>query len=354
MGLIIGTLLVTAAVGFPAFGAPPGGPTRTIVDSLGRRIVLPQARLERILSLQPEITRLIVALGAGDKLVGIDHFLRRIDPLFKIIYPAEGRLPLVSMADYSVNLELVIRIAPEVIFGPPEDKQIVEALQKKTSIPTVALSSEGRFSKLLDELKLVGEILGRADRAKELADYFESVLQPIKERTRALPSSAKPRVYLSFWGVPTRTPVYYEPVNAAGGINVAENLLPSFLGTLIAGVGIERILVWNPDIILVHGNYPPAQRKVTTSLFRQDTRLAPVKAVRTGRVRYTFGFWNWWDPAEVLVETSYLAHLFHPGLFPEFDLEREGEAIFKAVYGVEGAFRQLSGTLGCGTWLNER
>jgi iron complex transport system substrate-binding protein len=345
-------LLFALGLGAGAGAAAPDQGARTLVDDIGRTVSLPPA-IKRVLSLQPEITRIIVALGAGDRLVGIDHFLRAEDPLFRIIAPGLENLPLVSMADYNVNMELVLRLAPDAIFGAPEDKSIVESLQSKTRIPVIALSSQGRFDHLLEEMKLLGSVLGRAERAAELIAYFRAELESIRKIVRSA-SGPRPRVYLAFWGSPTRTPVHYEPVDAAGGENVAENLLPTFLGTLIANVNVERILDWNPDVILVHGNYPLRRRAVTTELFLSDGRLRTVTAVRDRRVHYTFGFWNWWDPAEVLVETAYLARLFHPGLFPARDGQAAADAVFRKFYGVDRAFAVLSESIGCGGWLDGR
>jgi iron complex transport system substrate-binding protein len=338
------------AVLLPAAAGPE---SRRVVDSLGRSVRIP-AHVRRVLSLQPEITRIIVALGAGPRLAGIDRFLRSSDPLFPIVDPDQSRLPLVSMADYNVNMELVLRLAPDVIFGAPEDRPIVESLQSKTGVPTIALSSMGSFDRLLAEIDLLGAILDRSKRAAELSAYFRGEIKAIQDRVRRNEGRPKPRVYMAFWGSPTRTPVRYEPVAAAGGINVAEGLLPSFLGTLIANVNLERILAWNPDIILVHGNYPPRERTVTTGQFLSDRRLSSIRAVKDKRVHYTFGFWNWWDPAEVLYETAYLARLFHPDLFRDFDAEARGNAVFRKFYGLDRAFAALSASIGCGSWLHER
>jgi iron complex transport system substrate-binding protein len=213
----------------------------------------------------------------------------------------------------------------------------------------------GRFKNLLDELRLVGRVLGREKRAEELASFFDSTLARIRNVVASIPASERrPRVYLSFWGGLTKTPVFYEPVAAAGGINVAEGLLPAYAGTLIAVVGMEKIAAWDPDVILIQGNYPPGQRAVTVGSVLTDKRLASLSAVRAGRVQYTFGFWNWWDPAQVLVETLLLAKAFHPDRFRDIDLPREGNAIFKAFYGLEAGFSALSRILRCDEWSHGR
>jgi iron complex transport system substrate-binding protein len=321
----------------------------TVRDSLGRMVSIPR-RADRILSLQPEITRIIVALGAGERLVGLDYFLRRDDHLFRIIFPRQSSLPVVSKPDDSVNKELVVRLDPDVIFASPSEFQAPDSIQRTLGIPVLALSSLGRFDKLLEEMELVGALTGLEGRARELVDYFREKIKPVSDFVSSVPPESKPKVYLSFWSSFTRTPVFYEPVNVAGGVNLAEKLLPSHLGTVQTVVTLEHIIKWDPDLILIQGNFPPGKRMVTVGQVLEDRRLSSLKAVRERHVRYTFGFWYWWDPAEVLVETLYLASLFHPERFGRFDMNRKGGEIFKKFYRVDGAFAELAKVLDLDDW----
>jgi iron complex transport system substrate-binding protein len=321
----------------------------SLKDSLGRVISIP-AKADRILSLQPEITRIIVALGAGERLVGIDNFLRRNDHLFKIIFPQESRLPLVSKPDDSVNKELVVRLDPDVIFASPSEFQAPDSIQRNLGIPVIALASLGRFENLFQEIELVGAVTGLKERAQELVTYFKERIRAVSEPVASVPLEKKPRIYLAFWSSLSRTPVFYEPVNAAGGINLAERLLPASLGTVQTVVTLEQIIKWDPDIILIHGNFLPEERMVTVNQVLKDSRLSSVKAVKNKQVYYTFGFWYWWDPAEVLVETLYLAGLFYPEKFSRFDLAKEGSEIFKTFYRAEGAFSALGKVLNLNEW----
>jgi iron complex transport system substrate-binding protein len=333
--------------------ARPAGQDRpTITDSLSRTLTIP-AKVERVLSLQSEITRLIVALGAADSLVGIDYFLRTNDRLFRIVYPGQARLPLTSMADYNVNMETLTRLNPDIIFGAPEDRQVCESLQAKIKVPVVALASLGRFDRLLEELKLLGDILNRKEKAAELTAYFKEIIAGIQNIVLNEPGAKKPRVYLTFYGALNRTPVFYEPVHAAGGINLAQNLLPSTLGVDKTVIDVEQIIKWNPDIILIHGNYPPRERIVTVENVLRDPRLAAVAAVKNKKVYYTFGFWNWWDMGEVLVETLYLAKLFYPDKLAGVQIDKEGNKIFKKIYGVDSLYSSLSKFLRCDEWAHE-
>ncbi|MGB7294732.1 MAG: ABC transporter substrate-binding protein [Candidatus Aminicenantales bacterium] len=322
---------------------------RILRDTLGRSVVIPP-RAERVLSLQPEITRILIALGAGERLVGLDYFIKQNDHLFKIIFPEGARLPVVSQPDESVNKELVVRLDPDIIFSSPAEQQVPDSIERSLGIPVAAIASMGRFDKLLEEIQLVGALTGLEGRAEELVRYFRRKIQFISDSIGDLPPEARPSVYLAFWSSLLRTPVFYEPVNMAGGRNVAENLLPSYSGAIGTIINIEQILKWDPEMILIHGNYLPRERQVTVEGVSGDKRLRSVRAVRSKKVHYTFGFWYWWDPAGVLAETIYLAKLFHPEKFRSLDLEKEGNAIFEKFYRKENVFSTLLRTLDFNDW----
>ena len=324
---------------------------RSLKDTLGRRVAVP-AEAKRILSLQPEITRILIALGAGERLVALDYFIKRNDHLFKVIFPEGARLPAVSQPDESLNKELVIRLNPDIIFCSPTEQQVPDSIERSLGIPVAAIASMGRYDKLLEEVELVGALTGLEERARQLIRYFRGRIQFIRDSIGPLAQSERPSVYLAFWSSLLRTPVFYEPVNTAGGRNVAENLLPSYSGALGTIINIEQILEWNPEIILVHGNYPPRERRITVEGVSRDKRLRSLRAVHSKKVHYTFGFWYWWDPAGVLAENLYLARLFHPEKFPSLDLEKEGNAIFKMFYRKENVFSTLLQTLDFDDWTN--
>jgi iron complex transport system substrate-binding protein len=208
----------------------------------------------------------------------------------------------------------------------------------------------GRFHDLFAEIETLGRVLGREQRAAELLEYFKGRMEEVHRTVPADAVGPGPVVYLAFWGSLIRTPVSYEPVDASGGQNLASQLLPSYLGTAGTTVSIEQILRWDPEVILVQGNYPPAERVVTVEGILKDPRLASVRAVRHRRVHYTFGFWYWWDPALVLVESLHIARLLHPGSLPDFDLAKEGDGIFKEFYGRDGLFSALCRVLECHEW----
>jgi len=323
-----------------------------VKDSLGRQTEVPSV-VRRVISLEPEITRIIVALGAGETLVGQDYFLRYQDHLFPVIFPAGRRLPVVSNKGQDLNHELAIRLAPDIVFSSPSETGMTESIQNKLRVPVVALASVGKVEALIAELRLAGDILGRRARAAELERFFRQKMAVVRSALDDVPAEKKPRVYLAFWGTLMRTPVIYEPVDISGGVNCAAGLLPAALGAPGTTVSAERILAWDPDIILVHGNYPPAERLVTVESILTDPRLRSLTAVREKRVHFTFGYWYWWDPAQVLLEIQYLARLFYPERFRGFDLEAEGNLIYEKFYGIKDGYTAIARILNSHEWLRE-
>jgi iron complex transport system substrate-binding protein len=336
------------AGGAAAPAAQDRGPFE-VVDSLGRKVAVP-GKVERVISLSPEATRVIVALGAGDRLVGIDFFLRHHDRVFPLVFPREARLPVVSNQGQDLHYEEAVRLRPDLVIASPSEAWSADTMAKKLKAPVAALASLGRIAGLLDEIETLGRMLGREDRAARLAAYLRARLAEAAKSPPAGGPPTGPRVYLSFWGSLVRTPVSYEPVEAAGGRNVASGLVPDRLGTAALTVSLEQLYVWDPDIILIQGNYPPGERRVTVEGVLRDPRLASLRAVRDGRVHYTFGFWYWWDPALVVIETIYLARLFAAGAPSPADLVKLGDEIYRDVYGVEGAFSALCRELACHEW----
>lgn len=352
-GSVALSLVVALLLGWQSAGLrAQERPRLAITDSLGRRVEVP-ARVRRVISLEPEITRIIVALGSGDKLVSVDFFLRHFDHLFPVVFPPGRDLPVVSNQAQDLNYELALRLRPDILFSSPSEFQSAEKIERKLRVPVAALASVGKFENLLREIETVGRLIGREDRARELVGYFNGKISEVERLTRTVPAAERPRVYLAFWGSLLRTPVSYDPVDAAGAVNCAAGLLPSCLGTAGTTVPIEEIIRWDPDIILIQGNYLPAERAVTVAGVLSDARLASLRAVREKRVHYTFGFWYWWDPALVLVETLYLARLFYPDRFRGFEFRKEGDRIFKEFYGLDGVLTRLGRLLDCDDWLRQ-
>ena len=317
----------------------------TLIEQFNR-IVTINKPVERVVTLLPEGTRVMVALGAADKLVGVDKYssTRSFGDIYPTVFPELKELPIVGVYN-EPNIEFIVSLRPDLIFGgwvtSPEDS---DNIQEKTGTPVVGIYTFKNMEGMFTEINLVGTVLGKEKEAEELISYCNNKIDKVTEVTSEIPNSEKPTVYLGFWKTITKTPVIYDPVDLAGGINVAGNLPGTFYAGTAVEVSIEQIIAWNPDIILIH--HPTKIWGPPIDEVLSDPRLQTINAVKNRKVFHTLGMWQGWDHPRVFTETVYMAKLFHPEEFEDLDVEKEGNEIFERFYHIDGLWTELGTELG--------
>ena len=331
----------------------------TFID-MADRIVTINKPIERVAlaDLQDGINTL-VQLGAEDKIVGITEGIKKqgygqlINPEpsswwtpLQVVAPGLKDLPTVGTWN-DPNLESILSLEPDVVFAYcARDLGTGNTIQDKTGIPTVCLTNLGgsSFAKLdnLEIYRLIGEIVGKEERGEELISYTNEKVEEITDVTSEIPDSERPRVYMAAWMVYlTKTPLHYDPIDVAGGMNVAKGSEADFI---MVEVSKEQIIAWNPDIILIHR--VPTSKSHVWGNKREDILTDPdlqtVKAVKNERVYYTKGFCAGWDPATGVAETLYLAKLFHPNKFEDVDVAEDCNKILERFYGVDGLYTEMA------------
>ncbi len=201
----------------------------------------PVAAVDRIVSLNPALTETILALGAGDKLVGLGKY----DP------PVPGKPDLPRLGDaLSVSLEAVVALEPDAVLvngvGLAERLRPIDGRAPVYLIPTDSLLDVRRAAVQL------GEMTGRADAGWRLqggiaeAVELARVRAMVREKERASPG---PRVLV----VVQRRPIYtagaasylHELLQAVGAQNVAGDLEAAW-----PTLSEESVLARMPDVIL--------------------------------------------------------------------------------------------------------
>ena len=319
----------------------------TLIDMADRIVTIPRP-IERIVSLFPEQTRVILQVGAVDKIVGISSYLKYTKYAPGMIctkaYPELAELPCVGM--YSdPNMELILSLKPDVVFSG-YSPSVADTVHENTGIPIVCAKCSLTdptviaFSNPFEAFRLVGKVIGKEKEADELISYANEKIDEITEVTLKIPDSEKTTVYLAHWkGMLTGAATRYDPIDAAGGMNIAKGCDPT-LGSGMAEVSKEQIILWNPDIILIKGT-----GKVN-DLFPEDVLTDPdlqtVNAVKNGKVYFTRGGWLGYDLPVGVAENAYLAKLFYPDKFKDLEVEKECNEILERFYGVDGLFTWLS------------
>jgi len=262
--LAVGALAVSCAK--PAPPPPPAAGTRPFVDDLGRRLDLPP-RPRRIISTSPEVTEILFAVGAGDRLVGV---VRGCD------WPPEARvLPVVG--DFSnVSLERVASLDADLILTTGHEQERMMAQLEGLGIPTVAFMAADVAS-VRRNVAAVGEIVGEEAAAAAVIAAFDAELAAVEAEVRNIPEADRPRVYLEISPEPLMTVAegsfVHEALLRAGGVNIGADLPRPY-----CRLEPELVIARDPEVIvLAHGAVAPAA-------VASRTGWKEIAAVRSGRV----------------------------------------------------------------------
>ncbi len=223
--------------------------------------------VRRVVSMNPSLTEMIVALGAAEALVGVDEYsARRV--------PSVADRPRVGGL-YSPSLEAVVALRPDLVVLVPSVQQAafhqqLEALGVRV---LVLGQSPVSFQRVFDALDELGRRLGRTRQARERIDAIR--------RTRdAVVAATSPLARVRTVVVITREPLYVagaasfldEMLQAAG----AENLGARF-GEPWPRASLEWLVEVAPDVIV---DSAPGDESAETFWARWPS----IPAVRAGRV----------------------------------------------------------------------
>ena len=176
--------------------AAPARAARDFVDDAGRRVALPD-KVERVYAAGPPASVLVFAL-APEKLLG---WTRAFRPNEKAWVPAKyadlpelGRL---TGRGNTANVEVVLKAKPDLIVDIGSTAatfaSLADRVQQQTGIPYILL--DGRLETTPAQIEKLARALGAEARGRELAAYWKSRIDPLRERIAAIPADKRPSVY---------------------------------------------------------------------------------------------------------------------------------------------------------------
>lgn len=279
--------------------ATPVPPTPTpepiqVTDDLGKQLVLDKAP-QRIVSLAPSVTEILFAIGAGNKVVGVQDFSN---------YPPEAA-SLPKIGGFPLNYELIASLQPDLCIGAditsPDDIAKLEGLGLKVMVIN-RTDLEGIFT----NIELVGKAVGMEQSANALAASLRAELQALQERLKA--ATTKPRVFVeldeTLYTVGPGS--FIHPlVELAGGANIAadaDNPYPQ--------LSAEQIIAKDPEVIVL----TDAAYGVTPEQVKARAGWEQITAVKTGAVYPIDGDIISRPGPRILEGLKALAALIHPEL----------------------------------------
>ena len=332
--ILSAALCVTLLLGC-ASAAVNSGNTRTVTDSAGRKVEIPE-KVESVVCVGVGALRYTCYMGAADLVVGVEDYETKegMTRLYNYVNFDKFKSLSVIGTNGQPYTEEIIALAPQVIVMSTSASVDADDLQTKTGTPVVVIPGS---DKVLDEdayetIRILGEVYGLKDRAKELTDYLEGIQADLDSRTKDIPDSEKPSVYVG--GVSFKGHHGFEGTEAFYGpfaLIHAKNLADSTGQTGAFNIDLEQVLSWDPDIIFLDFN--------GMDLIREDFGKNPdyynsLTAVREGKVYSQISFRAFASNLETaLADAYYAACVIYPEQFADIDpVEKAGE-IFEMLLG---------------------
>jgi len=204
-----------------------------VTDDLGRTVSLPSPA-KRIISLAPDATENLFAIGAGNHIVGV---MQGSD------YPsAAKKIPVVARYN-AIDTEMILSLHPDLIVAWSEGGNIKQ-LEKKGI--AVYVSHTKKLTDIPNTLQKLGCLVGNAKKANEVANaYLQRYSALSKQYTQAKPVT----VFYQLWPNPLITITSQSWINEAISFCGGRNIF-AHLKTMAPEVTIESVIVKNPDMIV--------------------------------------------------------------------------------------------------------
>ncbi len=242
-----------------------GEASRILTDGAGRQVTLPSLP-GRIVSLAPNVTEMIIALGADDRIVGVSDFCR---------LPDGPNSPERVGGLVNPDLERIVALRPDLVVATTSGNYLEDADRiTRLGIPVYTVDTPS-VAAVLSSLGDLGGILGDGGRGANLAARLHQRLERLSARIAGRP---RPRVLFVVWGDPMLAPGRGTFLDDALALAGAESI-SSRSTARWAEIGLEGIVAAAPEVILT----VPDNRAFAMAL-PGDPRWRTVPAVASGRI----------------------------------------------------------------------
>jgi iron complex transport system substrate-binding protein len=189
--------------------------------------------------LTEETTETLYLLGEGHRVVGVSGYTVRP--------PEARRKPRVS-AFISAKYDRIEALQPDLILAFSDLQANITCELVKRGYPVVAFNQRS-IAEILQMIRMLGALVGCAERAEALASNLELELDSVRAAAMRLP--LRPRVYFEEWDDPLISGIRWvdELIEVAGGDSIFSELRGARLrrDRIVAA---EDVIARRPDVII--------------------------------------------------------------------------------------------------------
>jgi iron complex transport system substrate-binding protein len=211
--------------------------SRALTDEVGRKVTLPD-HPHRLISLVPNVTDDVYALGAGDDIIAISDFTK---------YPAEAaRKPSIGTS-LTPSIESIVSLHPDLVIASADTnrEETVHQLEH-LGVAVFVLNPHG-IEGILSSILSLGRALGREEAATRLVSELRARLKAVEVRVETKPAI---RVFMPIWYDPVITigkhAFITEFIRAAGGKSVTDDMNQEW-----PEISLEIVIERKPDALLL-------------------------------------------------------------------------------------------------------
>lgn len=301
----------------------------SVTDFRGKNIEVMKP-VSRVVCLIESALSGLYMLGAGEKVIGISTniYTGNVFPYYAQLDERvrARKLPAPGNWDF-VNIESVISLKPDLVIVWAHQSESIRALEER-GIPVYGVFIQ-KEEDIYAEIAALGKLTGKENRAEQLIRYTQGEVKGIEKMIKAIPDSRRPSVYYMWAQGNLETSCGGSTVNdmitLAGGRNVCSHIPREHMV-----VNMEKILSWNPDIIVMWYN----EKKDPLHILR-DPQWLSIKAVKKGKVHeFEDVFHNDLWTLKFQHAAKIVAKWCHPEMFQNMDLEGEKKKMWNALYGI--------------------
>jgi iron complex transport system substrate-binding protein len=341
---LLGTLFLLAVSSLSAQAAGKAPAPRNsfvVTDMRGRSVAVP-GNIKSIIALGAGSLRLVSYLGAVDRIVAVEdqghgrektvHEFFNL-ATYRLAYPGLRALPSIGS---EANHEGIIAAAPDLVVSATVDAAQLDQLQKVLGIPVFAIDADvemydrGRFNQ---QLKTLGRVLGREERADALIGSIDGVLKDLEKR--AAQAGENKRAYaggMMFFGPADilRTTGDYLPFDLSGAANVmptspAKNRQPYM-------TSLEDLVARAPEYAFIDAanlNLSKSGFAANRKVLEEQVPAFKNRQVYTNLVYKYYGT-NWENQ---LINVYYVGSVLYPNLYKDVSIKDKAEEIWRFFFG---------------------
>lgn len=305
----------------------------SIVDQRDRTVTL-DGEAKRVVTIPIPAASMFISVDGGTERLVAMHQLSKTAIKGRILqrfYPDALSIPSnITGKGFSFvpNVEELLALEPDLVFqwGHLNDDIIDPLVNAGLNVALIKIGPEAATRKWLN---IMGTVTGKPEKAKAMIKWRDEVMAELKTATADIADDQKPRTlyfmnYLSklrVAGGPSYNNFY---INLAGGKNPAREL------GMFQEVGIEQVIAWNPEVILLNG----FEAKLSPQDVYNNPNLADVAAVKNRRVyKMPLGGYRWDPPnQESPLTWLWLSMILHPEKF-NWDMYERINSNYQLMYG---------------------